>query len=104
MSAELRRLIDQLGEYELMSAEGVQYAPSINIELDEDGEVVRLEVGLHVTMPAPESTFGDEDWDHETHTLMLVPSTATDEGHGTGNAFLYEDDDALTHVAWGGAA
>lgn len=41
-------------------------------------------------------------------TVTLVPSTATDEGGGTGNIFLYHSDapahdplgDALTHVAF----
>lgn len=93
MSAELRRLIDQLGEYELMSDEGVQYSPILNIELDEDGEVSRLEVGIHVTLP-------DEGDDPEVHDLWIVPSTGTGEGDGTGNAFFYEDGDALLHVAW----
>lgn len=100
MTAELRHLIDQLGEYELESDEGVRYAPRINVELDENGEVMRLEVGLKVTTPElwDEET---SDYDHEEHDLWLVPSTATREGVGTGNVFFYEDGEAITHVAWG---
>lgn len=93
----LELLIAQLAEYELTSAEGVQYAPRILIEQDQAGDVVRLEVGLAVTLPKV-----DAEGNHVTHTTKLVPSTATDEGEGTGNVFWYEDDEALSHIAWGG--
>ena len=73
----------------LVSAEGVRYSMIRNLERDDDHRVTRLEVGIRAILP-----------DGTHHVLMLVPSTATDEGHGTGNVFLYEDDDPLTHIAW----
>lgn len=92
----LERLIRDLAEYELTSEEGVQYAPKILIERDAQGTVCRLEVGLSVTLPET-----DADGNHlVTHTTTLVPSTATGEGDGNGNVFWYEDDDALSHIAW----
>lgn len=92
----LEKLIADIAEYELTTPEGVQYAPKILIERDEHGEVCRLEVGLHVTLPEV-----DAEGNHVTHTTTLVPSTGTDEGQGTGNVFWYEDDDPLSHIAWG---
>lgn len=73
----------------LVSAEGVRYSMIRNLERDDDHRVIRLEVGIRAILP-----------DGTHHVLMLAPSTATDEGHGTGNVFLYEDDDPLTHIAW----
>jgi hypothetical protein len=93
--AGLEKLIRDLAEYELTTEEGVQYAPRIIIERDEHGEVRRLEIGLSVTLPET-----DAEGNHVTHTTMLVPSTATGEGEGNGNVFWYEDDDALSHIAW----
>jgi hypothetical protein len=58
--------------------------------------VIRLEVGFNVTLPEV-----DADGNHTTHTTLLVPTTETGEGEGTGNVFWYEDDDALGHIAWG---
>lgn len=73
----------------LVSAEGVRYSMIRNLERDDDHRVIRLEVGIRAILP-----------DGTHRELMLVPSTATGEGHGTGNVFLYEDDDPLTHIAW----
>lgn len=82
-------------EHELTSVEGVQYAPRIILERNDLGQVCRLEVGLTVTLPEV-----DAEGNHVTHTTMLVPSIATGEGPGNGNVFWYEDDDALSHIAW----
>lgn len=73
----------------LVSAEGVRYSMIRNLERDDDHRVIRLEVGIRAILP-----------DGTHHDLMLVPTVETDEGHGTGNVFLYEDDEPLTHVAW----
>lgn len=86
----LERILAELNEYELITAEGLTYRPTITIEQDADGNVIRLEVGVDVTLI-----------DGERHSIKLVPSTATDEGVGTGNVFVYEDDDAVEHFAWG---
>lgn len=75
----------------LNTPEGIRYTPTITTERDERGRVIRLEVGLLV----------EGHFDEPEHWVKLVPSTSTDEGMGTGNVFLYEDDEPLTHVAWG---
>ena len=72
----------------MVSAEGVTYWPIFQWESDRDG-LSRLEVGVKAVLPS-----GKE------HEVRLVPSTATDEGDGTGNVFIYEDDDAVAHIAW----
>lgn len=72
---------------QITTGEGYTYTPVIT------------EHGLGYVITAPSGH-------HETVTL--VPSTATDEGEGTGNIFLYRSDapaydplgDALTHVAF----
>lgn len=94
--ARLQTLLAELREYELTSDEGVQYQPLFRIELDDTGQVGRLEVGLGVTLPET-----DPAGNHLTHTTTLIPSTGTGEGLGRGNVFWYEDDDALSHIAWG---
>lgn len=86
--ASLERIVAELQDYELLTPEGVRYSPLLLIEQDEHG-VLRLEVGVTVRLP--------EGGQHE---VRLVPSTATDEGDGTGNVFIYEDDEAISHVAW----
>lgn len=84
-------------DLEMMTAEGVQYAPTILIERDSDAGVVRrLEVGFAITEPEV-----DGEGNHVTHTMVMVPSTSTDEGEGTGNVFVYVDDDPVAHAAFG---
>lgn len=74
----------------LYTPEGVRFRPTILVENDAEGAVIRLEVGVRAHYP-----------DGTIHTVLLVPSTATNEGHGTGNVFVYEDDEPVTHLAWG---
>jgi hypothetical protein len=72
---------------QIITAEDYTYTPVI----DEHG------IGYVVTSPTG-----------HRETVTLVPSTATDEGPGTGNVFLYHSDDphadglgdALTHIAF----
>lgn len=75
----------------LATAEGVTWSPIVRTEPGGIGSGLlgRIEVGLRAVFP-----------DCTEHTVLLVPSTATDEGPGTGNVFLYEDDDPITHLAW----
>lgn len=75
----------------LTSEEQVRFTPTIRTETS-DGEVTRLEVGLTVELA-----------DGRKHTVTLVPSVMTNEGDGTGNVFVYEDDDPVAHLAWGPA-
>jgi hypothetical protein len=89
MPVSLERMLHELSLLSLETPEGLSYSPKILIERADDGTLSRLEVAIIVTMPG-----GAE------HDVRLVPSTETDEGWGNGNIFLYEDDDALTHVAW----
>lgn len=72
---------------QIITREGYTYTPVIT----EDG------LGYVITAPSGHN-----------ETVTLVPSTATDEGDGTGNLFLYHSDapahdplgDAFTHVAF----
>lgn len=80
----------------MTTPEGVTYWPIFQWEAARGDvhhvggdDLVRLEVGVKVVLPS-----GKE------HEVRLVPSTATDEGDGTGNVFIYEDDDAVAHIAW----
>lgn len=73
----------------ITSAEDVTYTPFVTHHeksADYDGLLI---VGVIATMPN-----GDE------HALTLQPSTSTDEGPGTGNVFVHEDDEPITHFGW----
>lgn len=72
----------------LISDEGVEYRPFIRSE-GLKNDLTRLEVGIKVKLV-----------DGTQHTLLFVPSISTDEGPGTGNVFIYEDDDPFSHLAW----
>lgn len=84
----------------LTTPEGVTFRPIMHIkqekvqlgdDVDPDApyEVTELVVGVEVSMP-----------DGQKHTVKLIPSTATDEGYGHGNVFVYVDDEAVSHFAW----
>lgn len=91
---DFERLASAAEQFALTSAEGVSYAPMMRAEFDDDGEMLRLEVGL---------TIAEAEIDEESEALIreltLVPSTATDEGALTGNVFMHADDEAVAHVS-----
>jgi hypothetical protein len=69
----------------LDTPEQAHYTPFIEA-MEDPG---RLEVGIKVRLDGG-----------ERHEVRLVPSSETTEPGINGNIFLYEDDDALSHVAW----
>lgn len=91
LAVSLERMLGEISQLTLETPEGMSYSPSVFVERNPDGTLSRLEVGIDVTGPTGEK-----------HTVRLVPSTQTDEGPGTGNVFLYEDEEPVSHLAWGG--
>lgn len=73
----------------LETPEGIRYSPIMVVEHDRAANCVRLEVGVRVVMPSG-----------AIHEVILVPSTESGEGYGTGNVFLYEDGESAAHLAW----
>lgn len=77
------------GGDQLDTPEGFHYVPFVEVTRDDDGRVIDLIVGIRASHD-----------DADAHEVRLIPSTETDEGDGHGNVFIYEDDEALSHVAW----
>lgn len=78
---------------------GMEVARPVESMTTPEGVTYAVSIGMEYGTPVARITATFETG--TVHTVSLVPSSETGEGPDTGNVFLYEDDEAVTHIAWG---